>query len=514
MFPFAKRDGRPGPRRPSAARLAPPEALEDRLALSTAAASPVVLESASTVDSKSVVVAYEADPTARAGAPLRFGVYRSADASFDPSDVRLALYEAPASARTPGSHELTIPVEGGLPIDVARPYVLVVADPDGPGASADPARTASFRKFAVGVVTHGGIINKSWTYGSPWQLQIGRLMEEEGYDAVIPYNWIDESHQSGHAAPQGAKLVNQIQKILDQLPDDTVVDLHMVGHSQGSLVNSVALARIEESTPAELRGGWIQATLLDPHAANNYVPGQMSTSTNPVGILAREIVTDYQARAKDPTITIPANVDQAEVLYQHTDVRDVHKIYASGYNLWGQVPVPNLGDATVSYYNLTRTNATHSGATGVQFWYRNFIATTLAEQAPLLTDLRLAGRLMNASPSTWTPTTTTEQQAWENWGPDMVVPGDRPTFSGTAAPDATVRVYFGPTVDLGVLRAMEVTTADADGRWSVTADRDLRDGRYRAVAMAYSPEHHTRPAFAIVSMTPMGRFWIGGDPRA
>ncbi|AMV40266.1 hypothetical protein [Planctomyces sp. SH-PL62] len=515
MFPFAKRDGRRGPRRPAALRLAPPETLEDRLALSaTAAASPVVMDSATTHDSKGVTIAYKADPTAQAGSPLRFGVYRSSDASFDSSDARLALYEAPASASTPGSHELTIPVAGGLPIDVARPYVLVVANPAAPGADTDPARTASFRKFTIGVVTHGGIINTNWTYGSPWQLQIGRLMEAEGYDAVIPYNWISESHQPGHAAPQGQKLVNQLQRMLDQLSDDTVVDLHMIGHSQGALVNAVALAKLEESTPAELRGGWIQATLLDPHAANNYVPGQMSTSKNPVGVLARAIVSNYQATAKDPTISIPANVDQTEVFYQHTDVRDVHKINASGYNLWGQVPVPSRSDAPIHYYNLSRTNATHSGVTGVQFWYRNFIATTLAEQAPLLEDLELEGRLTNASPSTWAPTSATEQRTLANWGPDLLVQGDRPTFSGTAAPGASVRVYVGRTSDLTTVRALDVTRADASGNWSVDADKPFFDGRYRAVAMAYSPEHHTRPAFAIVSMTPMGRFWIGGDPRA
>jgi len=515
MFPFAKSDGRRAPRRPAAARPAPPEALEDRLALSASAvASPVVMESATTVDSKGVTIAYDADPTARAAGPLTFGVYRSADATFDPSDERLAVYTAPASASAPGAHRLTIPVEGGLPIDVARPYVLVVADPDAPGAAADPARTASFRKFTLGVVTHGGVINRSWTYGSPWQLQLGRLMEDAGYDAVIPFNWVDESSQPGHAAPLGLRLADQIERIVDQLPDDAVVDLHVIGHSQGALVNSVALRRLGEDRPGRIDAGWVQATLLDPHAANNYVPGQMDTSATLVGGLARAIVEDYQASAKDPTIVIPANVDETDVFYQHTHVRDIHLMSPNGYNLWGQVPIPNLSDGPVHYYNLTRANATHSGASGVALWYRNFIAPTLAEGAPLVRELELDGAIVDASPSTWTPETERQRRTQDNWGPDLVLGGDRPAFVGTAAPGATVRVYVGPTADLTRLRVLDVTTADAAGNWSVEADEAFRDGRYRAVAMAYSPEHHTRPALAIVSMTPMGRFWVGGDPRA
>jgi hypothetical protein len=511
MFAFLTRGGRAAHRRPSA-RPGSPEALEDRLALS-ATPSPVVMDSAVAVDSHSVEVRYTADPTAASG-PLRLGVYRSADATFDPADEAVAVLDAPASARTPGDHALTIPIADGLPIDVARPYVLVVADPDGPGAASDPARSASFRKFSIGVVTHGGIINKSWSNGSPWQLQIGRLMEQEGYDAVIPFNWVNESSQPGHAAPQGIKLVRQVHRLLDRLPDDAVADLHMIGHSQGTVVNAVALRKLAEDAPPELRGGWIKSTLLDPHPANNHVPGQMDSSLTVIGGIARAVVEDYQAKAKDPNLSIPPSVDEAEVFYQRTHVRDIHLMSPGGYNLWGQVPIANPGDVPIHYYNLTQANATHSGASGVALWYRNFVATTLAEGSPLIHALRLDGALTNAAPDPWESDIPLFRQAAENWGPDMVVDGDRPSFSGTAAPGATVRVYVGPTSDLSTIHVLDVVTADDSGHWTVTADRDLAEGRHRAVAMAYSPDHHIRPAFAIVSMAPMGRFWIGGDPRA
>jgi hypothetical protein len=338
-------------------------------------------------------------------------------------------------------------------------------------------------------------------------------MQEEGYDAVIPFNWVNESSQPGHAAPQGLRLANQIERLLDKLPDDAVVDLHMIGHSQGTVVNSVALRRLADDASPELRGGWIKSTLLDPHAANNHVPGQMDSSATPLGGLSRLVVKNYQAQANDPTLFVPTSVDETEVFYQHTHVRDIHLMSPAGYNLWGQVPIPNPGGSPIHYYNLTQANATHSGASGVALWYRNFVASTLAEGEPLIRDLKLDAALTNASPTPWKPDDPLAEQAVANWGPDMVVNGDRPTFSGTAAPGATVRVYVGPTSDLSTIRVLDVVTADADGNWSVTADHDLADGRHRAVAMAYSPDHHTRPAFAIVSMTPMGRFWIGEDPR-
>ncbi|WP_337172979.1 hypothetical protein [Paludisphaera sp.] len=511
MFAFSTRSGRATRRRRPSARPVSPESLEARLALS-ATASAVVLDSAAAVDSHAVEVRYTADPTA-ASRPLRLGVYRSADETFDPSDEAVTTFEVPASARTPGEHALTIPVADGLPIDVARPHVLIVADPDSPGAATDPARTASFRKFSIGVVTHGGIINKSWSNGSPWQLQIGRLMEQEGYDAVIPFNWVNESSQPGHAAPQGIKLARQIERLLERMPDDAVSDLHMIGHSQGTVVNAVALRKLAEDAPPELRGGWIKSTLLDPHPANNHVPGQLDSSLTALGGLARMVVEDYQARAKDPNLSVPPSVDETEVFYQHTHVRDIHLMSPGGYNLWGQVPIANPGDAPIHYYNLTQANATHSGASGVAHWYRNFVATTLAEGAPLIRALRLDGAPTNAVPTSWEPDIPLFRQAAENWGPDMVVDGARPSFSGTAAPGATVRVYVGPTSDLSTIRVLDVVTADDSGAWTVTADRDLAEGRHRAIAMAYSPEHHTRPAFAIVSMAPMGRFWIGGDPR-
>ncbi|MBN9213031.1 MAG: hypothetical protein J0I95_16160, partial [Microbacterium sp.] len=204
---------------------------------------------------------------------------------------------------------------------------------------------------------------------------------------------------------------------------------------------------------------------------------------------------------------VPANVDAAEVFYQHTQVGRTHE--GGDYNLWGQVPVPNRGDRPIHYYNLTATGASHSGNYGVALWYRNFVATTLRDQAPLVQALQLDGGLDDARPSTEASTSRVEDVRIANWGPVQTIDGDRPTFSGTAAPGSTLRLYVGPTGDLTRVGVVGTATTADDGTWTLTTRRPLPDGRYRAVVMAYSKALHTRPAYAVVPMAPMGRFVIG-----
>ncbi len=92
------------------------------------------------------------------------------------------------------------------------------------------------------------------------------------------------------------------------------------------------------------------------------------------------LVTSYQARANDPPVFISAGVDAAQVFYQHSPASSHRGIY----NLWGQVPVPNLSGNTVAYYNLTAAGVIHAGNCGISQWYRNFVAPTLGDQAPLI----------------------------------------------------------------------------------------------------------------------------------
>jgi hypothetical protein len=468
--------------------------------------------SATTTDSHSVTIEYQVNQPITAAAPLSFGVYRSADGRFDASDSPVdtvtlippgvsgqapTLDQGGGSATAVGTHTLTIALPGGLPPYPEKPYVLVVADPGSAAATTQPQQTASFRVYTIGVVTHGGIQDPSWTHGPPWELQIAWWMKHEGFDAVIPYNWVLQSSTPGSAIKQSPRLARIILATANRLPANAVVDLEIVGHSEGTVVNSYALDVLQkEGLPPQLQAGYIEDTLLDPHAANNdLASGKQISYAGPLAGLAEMIVPHYQGEAKDPPAYFPSIVDQANVFYEHTAA-------TSGgiYNLWGQVPVRSDGP-TVHYYNLTAMGVTHSGKTGVPEWYRNFIAPTLGQQAPLVQELQLNGQIDGARPMTATLPARTP-------GPTQVVSTNQPQFSGTAAPDSIVRLYVGPTDKPSEINLAGVTRADAAGQWSLTTSRPLRAGQYRTLVSAFSRPLRTRPGLAVVPTQPLGRLVV------
>ena len=228
-------------------------------------------------------------------------------------------------------------------------------------------------------MTHGGLQNTRWKYGPAWQAEAAAVLKSQGYDAVIAYNWVADSNHPGRAAMQGPRLAGQILATASQFPAGDPVDLHFIGHSEGAVVNTQAIVSLESRMTPQLNAGYIKDTLLDPHAANNAVPGQQySLTSGPLGWLAKGEIDSFQSKAKDPAAFIPARVNDAEVFYQHTSAAKSHGVNSGIYNLWGQVPVKG----SAHYYNLTAAGATHAGETGVSQWYTNFVAPTLGEQAP------------------------------------------------------------------------------------------------------------------------------------
>src|SRR5262249_52668404 len=147
-------------------------------------------------------------------------------------------------------------------------------------STTDPAQTASFRTYSIGIVTHGGLQNSHWKYGPKWQVQTAAVMQRQGYDAVIAYNWVAASDLPGRAAMQGPRLARQILAAASQFPASDPVDLHFVGHSEGAVVNTEAMVALDGEMTPQLRAGYIKDTLLDPHAANNGVPGKEYSVTS------------------------------------------------------------------------------------------------------------------------------------------------------------------------------------------------------------------------------------------
>jgi hypothetical protein len=486
--------------------------------------------SATTTDSKSVTIEYQVNQAPTAATPIQFGVYRSSDGQFDSSDAQVDTMTLvpPGSSTTPtldssgqlataiGTHQLTIPLPQGLPPYPEKPYVLVVADPSSSSATTEPDQTASFRVYTIGVVTHGGIQDPSWTHGPPWELETAYMMKHEGFDSVIPYNWALLSSTPGEAIKQSPRLAADILHAASKFPASAVVDLELVGHSEGTVVNTYALVKVASEMPSNLKAGYIEDTLLDPHAANNdIITGKQMSFNGVLAPLARIIVGDYQGEAKDPIPYFPSVVDQANVFFQHTSSS------AGGiYNLWGQVPVKSDGPV-VHYYNLTGMGATHSGKTGVNYWFRDFIAPTLGDGAPLISALQLNGQIDNAqSPSVTAsasagPETLAHQadlaRANHVYGPEQIVTSNQPEFSGTAAPNSVVKLFLSPATKPQDIAPAGITQANSSGQWTLTTRRPLPNGQYRTVVTAFSRALRTRPGLGIVPTQPLGRLVVDGD---
>jgi hypothetical protein len=330
---------------------------------------------------------------------------------------------------------------------------------------------------------------------------------------VIAYNWALQSTTPGAAIRQSPRLERIILHTASKFPAGAPVSLDFIGHSEGTVVNTYAIALLQDTMTPELKAGYIVDTLLDPHAANNNVPGKQYSTAGPLAELADVEISNYQGQAKDPPAYVPSIVDQAQVFYQHTAATA-----GEIYNLWGQVPVRSEGPV-VHYYNLTPMGTTHSGKTGIALWYRNFIVPTLGFQAPLVQELQLNGQIDDVQTMTTSVTTADSRlaavrQAEEArvsrvYGPAHVVQNNQPSFSGTAAPDSVVRLYIGPGATPSQIVLSGWTKANATGQWSLSTRRPLPNGQYRVVVTAFSRDLRTRPGLAIVPTQPLGRLVVG-----
>ncbi len=477
---------RPSKRRPTFGV----EGLDSRLLLSTA-----TMLSATTVDSRGVTISYDVT-TPTADPSLRFGVYRSAGPQLGPGAVPVAAsLAAPAvddsggPADAPGVHRLTLPLAGGLPINPRHPYVLVVADP-GSASAGQAGSVASFRKESIAVVTHGGLEYSAWKKdGPPWEREMAQSLRQQGYDRVIAYNWVAQSSTPGQAAKQAPRLTAMVLDAASQFPAGNPVDLQFIGHSEGAVVNTQAIVRIEARATPRIKAGFLVDTLLDPHAANPDFPGRQYSVGGPLGWIAKLAIDNYQAKARDPLVFIPAGVNSAQVFYQQTAVNRDHNTNQGIYNIWGQVPVP--GQAT--YYNLTAADVVHSGKHGVYAWYEHHIVPTLGDGATQLAADAVSGTLAN-------PTKPGGR----------AIPAGPATFSGTSAPGSTVLLEAGR--GQGRLRVEGRAVAAADGSWTATTG-PLAAGRYRVVAESHLPGWNPKLG-TMMPTAPLGALDVGRGAKA
>ncbi len=471
-----------GQRRTASPRV---EVLDPRQLLATASPS-LLLLSASTLDSKGVSISYNIE-TPQTTSPITLGFYRSTDATFSPDDVPVepvvplpSVDDSGANSATVGVHTVTVPIPGGLPPNPLHPYVLAVANP-GSNDPAAPPSTASFRTYTIGVVTHGGIQDQAWKkYGVPWTLKMAQSLRSEGYDQVIAYNWVSQSGSPGKAVKQGPILAKEVLAASAKFPSTSPVDVQFIGHSEGAVVNTQAIVDASANQTPQLKAGYWEDTLLDPHAANPDFPGrQYSVASGLIGAIAKMVIDNYQARARDPLTFVPPRVDSAQVFYQQTPANRDHNQNAGVYNLWGEVPVKG----PASYFNLTGSGVVHSGKNGVYTWYQNHVVPTLGHGAPGLTQATLSGSASTATTSSTTPSAA--------------------SFSGTAEPGSTVFVRVGPP-KTNQLRTVAQAVASPTRAWAATVP-SLPSGNYRAVAVSkvVGPITGNRAVIATVPLGPL-----------
>lgn len=474
----------------------------------SAAVPDVVMDSATTTDSRSVTIQYDINNAALT-APLTFNVYRSAESMVDAGSELVGttsvspnvlgnptLDVASVPATDPGHHQLTINLPDGLPPNPSHPFVVVVADPAHALTETNTANnTASFQKHVIGIVTHGGLQPHSWSNtGAPWAVKMANSLKSDGFDAVIPYNWVAASIHPGEAEKQGPKLARRILEVASQFPASDPVDLQFIGHSEGAVVNNVAIGVLRVHGTPQIGSGFIVDTMLDPHAANNSAIGGQSSSTHGVtGWLSKAAVGIFQLVSKDPVLSVPPNVGIAQVYFQHTPIKMATGSNHGVYNLWGQHV---RGDAV--YANLSGPGVSHAGDYRVQDWYEQNVVPLLANGPAFVNPGVLSGQVsgsvdLGAS------------------GLTHVVSTNQPIVTGTAFPGATVRV-FAVSPGKGGSGFIGETTTDSNGNWSI-ASRPLRDGHYRLLVRGRVSATPTDPAIQITPRANLGRLVIDTSGR-
>jgi hypothetical protein len=478
------------------------ESLESRQLLAGAEADLVIL-GVRAVDAERLVIEYQREAAAAspvAQQHVAVGLYRSSDPNWSPDDIRVSTVDiAPLSNESTDTAALrvrtaTIEAPEALAICPGFPYLLAVADPDGTLAEADESNNvASLRKASLAVITHGGLQVTPGDRIPSWQHHMSRRLAREGYDEVLPFNWVSESHRPGAVWRQGLRLAKQIKDAVAAVESGGPVDLHIIGHSQGTVINGLALKALERELPRGLDSGYIKQTMLDPHAASGGPRfKQYSVKDSFMGSLARYLINDYQGRADDPPALVPEIVDEAEVFYQHTYYAFAPTPEQSWFNLWGQVPV--AGEAR--YTDTTGIGIAHSGYYSVVNWYREHVLPHLDQGVGFILPELLTARMDELDGSLLAVHPARDH-----------IPERRDTRSDVAMPRFEGKSWPGARVIVAAERRGDATAerivlghaeANEEGAWSLRS-RPLPDGAYTVIAAASMPGSE---AFPRVRMTP------------
>ncbi|MEH2260548.1 hypothetical protein [Nostoc sp.] len=352
----------------------------------------LTLTKATTTDAQSVTVDYtiEISDQEEASQPIHFEIYRSPVEDAAPATQKIGEQDiSDPTLLSSGKHNVKLISGTDLKPNTAFPYVVVVATYNGKKS------TTYFQKWMLGAISHGfnryDYIAPTWLarYAAgkvsdhfvipDWEILMAeKLKSIDKYDDVIEFNWTSTSGTSkpGLATEAGTKLR---EKILDWISihrkqhTGDVVDIHLIGHSRGTVVVTQALVDLVTQLREIHLGSYIQLTLLDPHPANNKLeqatydlgnnPNNMKSLWDnissgsplrawisfpnpfiPTIVEFQEYVNEskmatinFQNAADDPAVEIPSGVKKIDIWYQKTLADNLVESPDEEWmiNLWG-----------------------------------------------------------------------------------------------------------------------------------------------------------------------------------
>lgn len=363
------------------------EADESNNGQSLAIVPDIVVDSVSTMDSRSLIVSYHVDlgPIPKA---FNISFYRSATPTFEPlsNNVLLGSIQVAAGADGTGNPSKAIP--GGLPPDTARPYVLAVADPGGTIGEATTANnTASFRTYVIGAVVPG-FAPSAWSqYSTPpeWATDMANALQTvDGYRTVEAFRWASGSPIPNAIIVAGQALFTEIESDAEAIPglrSNDVIDVHLIGHSRGTVVISEVAQHMLDNLGVvpQMDHGYLKMTLLDPHPANNTY-GYNGDFAALFGGNFLHLYQAFQFLVHDPAVVVPARVNEVNDFYEDTTCikiapsTNLEESFFGFGNLHGLAPskikVQNLTQTEVFSENLTGPNLGHGEVPG---WYMRIL---------------------------------------------------------------------------------------------------------------------------------------------
>jgi hypothetical protein len=379
--------------RPHALRL---EQLEERALL-----SPVVMISATETDARTLSIQYSIPSTDSQPTVINF--LRGATARFQlQTDVPIGSTTLSASDSSPGEHTTSVvlrPLASGVPAlapDPAYPFVIAEAT----GRNGQPSAVA-FRKYLLGVVTHGFEFSSDTNAPPPWIVTMAKSLETPrsqggaGYDKAIPFSWTQTSGSllPGQVTAAGDRLAMQVEQFLaasGNIPAGAVVDLHFIGHSRGSVVVTQAMQDLQRDLakipPAA--GGYWRLTLLDPHPAHSPDVVPFSSAPSLAGRIAHFVANQYQSVLQDP-FPLAVGSQVAEVQDYHEQTPTSQAPYFSYETIINPFGTSQSGGGVVLasprtiYHDLNLTTP-GLGHGEVHQWYQNNVVPTLAGNNPFV----------------------------------------------------------------------------------------------------------------------------------